>query len=300
MKRLIVAITLVIVGLAFATGGALAQDSGSTDDSFMLRVGGDAIVADGDTVDAVVVINGDVTVGGTVSESLVVVSGKAIVNGTVGSDIVVIRGELELGPLAVVDDILLIRSDLTRADAATVTGDIEERSGDFSFGRGLAIFSILGWLGMMILGLVTAAIFAWLARDQLLGSIATLKADFVPSLITALLIWIVLPIVAVLILFTLIGAPLGISTLIVLLPVLYLLGLIIVGTWIGSYIIKPTTIGATIGAAVVGVLIAGLVSLIPFVAIVIGLAGLLGSGAFVYRAFRSAQATDNAVVPAAA
>ena len=48
-------------------------------------------------------------------------------------------------------------------------------------------------------------------------------------------------------------------------------------------------------AAVLGTLILSLISLIPFVAIVTGILAILGSGAFVYRAFESAK---NPTIPA--
>ena len=56
-------------------------------------------------------------------------------------------------------------------------------------------------------------------------------------LITAVVMWILLPLGAVLILFTLVGAPLSLLTLLVVLPILWLVGLIVVGTavYIGAY-----------------------------------------------------------------
>ena len=172
------------------------------------------------------------------------------------------------------------------------TGDIEDRGLDFSFGRGLAIFSLLWWVGMTIVALVAAAIFAWFGRKQLFGSMDTLKNDFVKSLITAIVMWILLPLGAALILFTLVGAPLALLIFLVVLPALWLLGMIVVGTWIGSLIIKPTDTGRAIGAALLGTLIVALVSLIPFVAVISSIAAILGSGAFVYRAIKNRNAVE--------
>ena len=80
--------------------------------------------------------------------------------------------------------------------------------------------------------------------------------------------------------------------LLVVLPILWLVGIIVVGTWLGSYIIKPTDTGRAIGAAVLGTLIVSLVSLIPFVAIITTIAAILGSGAFVYRTIKNRNATE--------
>lgn len=313
MKRSI-ALLVFCLGLVFALPlAALAQDATPTaevtpeselvatlrdgDDSVLLKINGDTQVGAGETIENAVVINGDITIAGTVEDSVVVGQGDATVTGTINGTITVIRGTLTLEPGSTVNDVMLIDSTLNRADGANVTGEIEDRGLDFSFGRGLAVFSMLWWIGMTIMALVAAAIFAWLGRKQLFGSVDVLKKDFVKSLITAIILWILLPLGATLILFTLIGAPLALTTLLVVLPALLLLGMIVVGTWIGSYIIKPTDTWRAIGAAVLGTLILTLVSLIPFVAVITGIAAIIGSGAFVYRAFKHRNQADLPAIP---
>lgn len=291
MKTLLAIVFTVALSLLLTTAGAIAQDDPDTDndDSFLMRVNGTTTIAAGESVDVALVINGDVVVDGTVNDSLVVIKGTATINGAVGQDVTVIRGDLILNSTASVDDIMLVDSDLTRDDAATVTGSIEDRSGDFSLGRGAAVFSILFWLGFLVLAIVVAIIFAWLGRAQLFGAVETLRSQFVPSLITAIVLFIALPVVAVLILFTLVGAPLGLSILLTLIPVLLLLGLIVFGSWIASYIITSSSTAAAIGTAVLGVVLLAVISLIPFVALIVALAGMLGAGALVYRSFRRAS-----------
>jgi hypothetical protein len=267
------------------------------EDSVLVKVNGDTQVAAGDTIENAVVINGNINVAGTVDDSVMVVKGDAVVTGTINGTISVVRGTLTLESGSTVHDVMLIDSDLIQADGATITGELEDRGLDFSFGRGLAVFSLLWWIGMAVVALVAAAIFAWLGRKQLFGSVDTLKNDFVKSLITAIVLWILLPLASALILFTLVGAPLALSIVLVLLPLLWLLGMIVVGTWLGSYIIKPTDTGRAIGAAILGTLIVALVSLIPFVAIITAIAAILGSGAFVYRAFKNRNAADLPTIP---
>ncbi len=313
MKRS-VALFVFLFGLVFLLpSAAFAQDatpeaSGTPapeivatltdgDDSVLIKVNGDAVVAAGDTIQNAVVIRGNINVAGTVEDTVLVVDGDAVVTGSINGTISVVSGTLTLEPGSTVHDVMLIDSELTQADGATISGELEERGLDFSFGRGFAIFSLLWWIGMTIVALVAAAIFAWLGRKQLFGSVDTLKNDFVKSLITAIVLWILLPLGAALILFTLVGAPLALSIVLVLLPLLWLLGMIVVGTWIGSYIIKPTDTGRAIGAALLGTLIVSLVSLIPFVAIITTIAAILGSGAFVYRAFKNRNAAELPAVP---
>lgn len=314
MKRLF-ALFVVLFGIAFfIPATALAQDatpaaSGTIsggevtasltdgEDSVLLKINGNTAVAAGDTIENAVVINGNINVDGTVNDTVAVFQGDAVVTGEVKGTISVVRGTLTLEAGSTVNDVMLVDSNIVRADGATVNGTIEDRGLDVSFGRGLAVFSMLWWIGMAIVALAAAALFAWLGRKQLFGSVETLKTDFVKSLITAIVLWILLPLGAILVLFTLIGAPLALLILLVVLPLLWLLGMIVVGTWIGSYIIKPTDTGRAIGSALLGTLIVLLVSLIPFVAVITGIAAILGSGAFVYRAFKHRNAADLPTIP---
>ncbi|MEZ4505119.1 MAG: hypothetical protein R2848_04440 [Thermomicrobiales bacterium] len=277
--------------------GEVTANLSDGEESVLLKINGNTQVAPGDTIENAVVINGNINVAGTVEDTVLVVKGDAVVTGTINGTISVVRGTLTLEPGSTVKDVMLVDSELNRADGATVTGEIEDRGLDFSFGRGLAVFSLLWWIGMTIVALVAAGIFAWLGRKQLFGSVGTLKTDFVKSLITAIVLWILLPLGAALILFTLVGAPLALLVLLVILPALWLLGMIVVGTWLGSFIINPTTTGRAVGAALLGTLILSAVSLIPFIAVITTIAAIIGSGAFVYRAIANRNATDLPAVP---
>lgn len=302
MKRSLALLVFCLCTLFALSGVTHAQDASPTaaetspdastviatitdaDNSFMMKVKGDVAVPAGTTIRNAIVIQGNLNVAGTVEDNAFVVDGDAVISGTVVGTVTVIKGTLTLENGSTVDDVTLIESTLVRADGATVTGEIDDRGYDFSFGRGFAVFSALWWIGMTIVTLVAAAIFAWLGRAQLFGSVGTLQGEFVKSLLTTIVAWILLPLGAALVIFTLIGAPLGLLIVLVVLPALALLGTIVVGAWLGSYIIKPTDPARAIGAAVLGTLILSLISLIPFVAIVTGIAALLGSGAFIYRA----------------
>jgi MFS family permease len=291
MKLRYLVLVLFALGLLIPVS-TLAQDTETTaaeDEDVMIRINGDTVVSADQIYGSVVVVNGDIVVEGVIEDTLLLINGVATVNGTVGNELVIVRGTLDLQSAATVDDVMLVRSDLIQDPAATVTGSVEERTFDYSFGRGLAVFSFLWWIGTLIVAVIAAAIFAWLGRRQLYEAIETVRTQIGPSIVTALLIWIVLPIVAVLVAFTIVGIPLTLSIILVLLPILWLLGSIVIGTWIGSYILKPETDGKAIGAAVLGTIIVAIVGLIPFVAFIVALAGMLGSGALVYRIFQRAR-----------
>ena len=80
MKWFLASLFIVFALLLPAIASA---DDGKEDNGLTLRVTGDVTVAKGETVGAVVVIDGNATIDGTVTDSLTVINGTAIVTGTV-------------------------------------------------------------------------------------------------------------------------------------------------------------------------------------------------------------------------
>ncbi|MEA2515017.1 MAG: hypothetical protein QOJ59_4506 [Thermomicrobiales bacterium] len=306
MVRRIVLLAMFVF-LLWPVSVAAQNNADAKDDDVLVRVNGPITVAQNEVLDTVVGVSNDVTVDGTVRDTLVVVDGNATVNGRVESDVVVISGTLNLGPTAMVNDVTLVRSDLNRDPGATITGDLEERSELFniSFGWGSFIFSLLFWLSTTIVVLVAGVLFALFGGRQLVGTAALLTERVGASLVTALIVWIGLPILAILAFVTVIGIPLGIAIFVFLMPVLWFLGYLVSGTRLGLAIVRTADPiadrGRLVLAAVVGLLIFQLIGLIPFIGgLLVFLAGWVGSGALVYLAFRgwSDRRTVGAVPPA--
>ncbi len=293
----------LIVLVALVPAFVSAQTASSRDDSSdsaLIRLRGNANVAPGERIGVVVAINGNVTIEGTVTDLLLVIDGDATVTGVVGGDLTVINGTLTLAAGSSVDDIYLIRSTIVRDPAATVSGEITERDSVSFDWRGAAIFSLFFWIGATVLAVVAALLFAAVAGRQLATAGGFLSGRPGESILAAVLTWIALPIFAVAIMFTLVGIPVGFMILVVLLPALFALGYIVTATRIGA------TLTASIGrpidgqhpylAAVAGVLILQIISLVPFVGgFVFLVAAIYGSGALVYlawRAFRNQSPQD--------
>jgi hypothetical protein len=103
--------------------------------------------------------------------------------------------------------------------------------------------------------------------------------------------------------FTVIGIPIGITLLLVVLPLLWGLGYVTTGTRLGFFLsdLRHTTpnLAHPYREAVFGVAIFQLIGLIPVVGgIVVALAGLLGAGAIVVHLWRRTRASgDHAGVP---
>jgi hypothetical protein len=297
-------IALVIgLTLAVSPSAALAAPNDDSDGDFLMRVGGDVVIGPNESVGSLVVIDGNVTVDGTVRDTVFVVNGDLTVNGTVEDHVTVISGSATLASTARVGDVTLIRSDYTRADGSVITGDVNKRD-NFTVAQGvLAAFSFFFWIAMTVAIVVAGLVFAAVGGRQLTASAQTMTGDALKTTIGVVLVWIALPIIAALAIATLIGLPLGLGVLFFLMPALWFLGLIVSGTRLGMVIVKAS--GRESGthpylASFVGLVILQFLILIPVLgAVVVFLAGLWGAGALAVIAFRGAGFKGFSSPPAA-
>ncbi len=296
----------VIVGLSLAAvpGWAMAAPGDDNDGDLLMRVGGDVLVKSGESIGSVVVIDGNATIEGTVRESVLVIDGDIRVTGTIEGDLTVISGSADLASGSSVDNVTLIRSDFTRADGATVSGDINKRD-NFRLAQGvIALFSFLFWVAMSVAVIAAGLIFAAVGGRQLLATAQTMTGDAVNTILGIVFVWVALPIIAGIAVVTLIGLPLGLGVLLFLLPALWFLGLIVAGTRLGMAIVKAS--GREAGphpylASFVGLVILQVLILLPILgAVVVFLAGIWGAGALAVTALRGAGFKGFSAPPAAA
>lgn len=296
MKIRILRVLLIAVAAATVPMSAVAQSPDDTgkDESVIVHVNRELRIAQGDEIDVGVVVRGNAVVDGIVNDRLVVINGDTVISGTVEGGIVVVRGHVDLRPGARVGDVTLIRSDLTRANDAVVTGSIEERTG-FNLGIASAVFSALLWVGFTLALLVAALVFAAVGSHQLVraGNLLTTSPGW--TIGAAAIVWLGLPIVAVILFFTVVGIPLGLGVLIFLLPALWILGYLVVGTTIGRAIFERSRLSGSRPylPSVVGVLLLQVLALLPFlgglVALLLGLYGAGGLARLAWSAARGAQ-----------
>ena len=295
----LVALVAATLALLLAPGPALAQENR---DDVYVRVNGNVDLATGQSVDTLVTVNSDAQVAGTVRKTLVIVNQTATVSGDVGGDAIVANGTLRLEPTAHVGgDVVLINGQLSQADGAVIAGKVVERSGA-SMGAELrrvtAAVSFVAWLGMTLLFVVVALGWAAVGGRQLSDAAGLLGARPGLAAGAAVIFWIVVSIVAVVALFTVIGIPIGITLLVVVLPLLWGLGYVTTGTLLGFFLgdlrRRAPDLAHPYLEAVVGVVIFQLIGLIPVVGgIVVALAGLFGAGAIVVHLLRRARTPRN-------
>jgi hypothetical protein len=226
-------------------------------------------------------------VDGTVREQLIVIGGRASVSGEVEGDVVIVDGTLDLSPSARVGgDVTLVRAELAQAPGAAIAGTVTRTRG-MALGWGAAWAF---WLSASVFVIACGLLFAALAGRQLAGAAGVLLARPGGSALTAVVVWIAVPVLAVVAFITVIGIPLGLTLLIVVLPALWFLGYLIAGAGLGALLTRARrTIGSAdrpYAAVALGLLLLQLLGFVPWIGgFVVFLAGLWGAGALALRSW---------------
>ena len=179
-------------------------------------------------------------------------------------------------------DVELINSALSREEGVIVGGQVHYTAG--RFGRGLLVFGLLFGLGTALAVLVSGLLLAGVAPHSARMAGATLTGNFGKTLLATLLVWIGLPLLAILLMGTIVGIPVALGILVVLLPALGFLGYLAAGIRLGDYVIGRVRGSEEAWhpylAAVVGLGLLLLAGLIPlFGSVITPLASFLGAGA---------------------
>lgn len=302
MKRRFGVLLLALVAiLTLASGTALAQTEWiSSNGDVVFRVGGDTTIGPDETANAVMVIDGNLVVDGRVTQGLLVVNGNVTVNGQVDGEMLVVNGTVDLAAESTVNDLALVSSQLNRAESAAITGSLDENVNLNALGWGLAAVSFMFWIGLTLVILLAGLAFAALGYDQLVNAAQTLVTQPGQSVLAALIVWIGLPLLAILAFVTVIGIPLGLLIFFLILPILALLGYIVagelVGRWLGSV---ANMTPHRYGTVLIGLIALQLIGLVPVIGGPIStIAALVGAGALAYRVARGAGSTP-ALTPTA-
>jgi len=290
-------------------------------DEDLVNIGADSVLAAGKQADSVVSVFGNARAEGTVRQDVVSVFGSTTINGKIGGDAVAVFGSVELGPNAEIGgDAVSIFGELKRDPAAVIHGESRTVFGrDFAvpaglrswiahclvYGRPLSLAPDLGWAWGIALSLLALYVcIALVFRGGVERCVETFERQPGQSILSALLVVLLTPILLVLLCVTVVG--------IAAVPFaaagwfcVALFGKTVILAWLGGRVLRLRDGGAA-GARVLShpalaVLIGGLIAtalyLVPFFGfLVYKLLGFLGFGAVVYTAIlelRARQAARN-------
>jgi hypothetical protein len=254
-------VLLFIALIAALIGGAspaLARQPGTDGDDLVILTGR-ADVSEGETIAGVVIFDGPVSVDGTVQGDVVAFNGRVTVTGTVTGDIVSFNGRVSVAQGGRVGGDIRSRTSPQIAQGADVRGDL--RGLDFRMvDTGLAAARFGIWIAFAVSTLVLALAFVGLFPRGADGADAAGVSRTGASIAWGLGVFFGVPILGLLLLITIVGIPLGIGLLLVIAP-LYALGFTIAAYFLGRRIVTPPRSRAL--AALVGVVILSVVTLVP-------------------------------------
>ena len=277
--------------------GARAQDDGpDTDDQIVIT--GSLDVPDGETIQHAVIFNGNATIDGTVERSLVVFNGRTEISGTVGDDVVVFNGVVVLRSGSRVGGDVVTRQTPQIEEGATVGGSVEDLETRWDYWDATFVGRLAWWLAFTVSTLVLGLALLLLASSGIDAvSIRGLRDRLGGTIGFGLLVFVLLPVVAVVLLVTIVGIPLGLFLLLGL-ALVYTIGYVVGALALGRLVVKPPTSRYLAFLAGWGAL--RLLALVPFlggvawlVATVVGLGTLWGAA----RARRTGEVRPATVPP---
>jgi uncharacterized RDD family membrane protein YckC len=303
----------------------------SRHDNDMVNIGEDSDLASGQHADSVVSIFGssssegesedvvsvlgNTRVTGEVGDSAVAVLGNTFIDGKVGGDAVAVLGNVELGPHAEINgDVVAVGGRVQRDPAAIVHGDVHSvfnnRVGSgwlqawvqecLLYGRPLSLAPGLGWawgLALACLGLYVCL--ALLFRPGLTRCVQTLETQPGHTLLAALLMVLLTPVLMVLLCITVVGIA-AVPFVVLGLFCAALFGKAVMLAWLGQRVAGKHAVGALSHPAF-AVLVGGALVLLLYLVPVLGffvyqLFCFLGIGAVAYTLILAAKAHQAAKV----
>lgn len=288
MKKLLLLLAVVAMILGIA-GPVIAAEELVHTGRVVFVTSGDVEIAANEQADAVIVIDGDASIAGTVN-TLVVVDGRATVSGATLETIAIVNGSAELdADTTVLGDVMQFASTVDRADGVEIGGSVRDMAGDvaaFAVFMGIAALAI--WIGFGIATLIVGLLTAGLAARQVRTATALISGEPVTTALVGLLTLVVTPIVGVLAMVTVIGIPAGMGLLFVVWPAVSFIGYIVAAIWLGEYLLSrrdgARAADRPYAAATVGLLVAFVIGLVPIVSAILAIFGL---GAVVLAAWRT-------------
>jgi hypothetical protein len=299
---LLLLLLLLVIG---AVAPVAAQDGTTTtsigDGRVRVAVDGDLTLPAGDSADLVVVIRGDARIEGAADVVAVIDGTLTMTSGSIAERAAIIRGTADLQAGATVtNDVLELDSTVTVDPAATVGGEVRSIAVDLAgVGIALGVLGLIAWGAFALLTWVAGLALAAFGSRQVRSAEWLISREPLKTLLAGIGMVVLPPIVAVLLMATVVLLPVGLALLFIVWPVLAFLGWLVGATWIGDWILR--TAGRDRPerrpylAVTIGLVVATFASLIPLVGAVIS---LFGTGAVALAGWRMLRTPETP--PAAA
>jgi hypothetical protein len=290
MRRVFVVLAAAALALGLAAPAVLAaQPPFQHTGTVLMSFNGDVTVPAGESADSVFVVTGTATIRGTV-ETVIVLDGAAVLEGASVHSLFVTGGSVSIdGASTVTGDVRTLGATATVDPAATVGGTVSGLESDLvAAGAILAPAILLFMLGLALVTIVSGLALAALAARQVRSAEGLMDTEPVRTFVVGVAGLVVIPVVAILAVVTVVGAPLGLAILLVVWPAAAVAGYLVAGIWIGEWLLERVSPRERPArpylAAVVGLIVLPMISIVPFVG---AIASLFGFGAVLLLAWRT-------------
>jgi hypothetical protein len=271
---------------------AVAADPSPGRDQVLISVRGDVTLPADQSADVIVVVEGNATIAGS-ARSLIVVDGAATVAGAQVETVWAIRSTVELQPGTVVSgDVRTLDATVHKLGDAVVLGDVKEITPELAtIGAVLAPVAILFLIGLALATIAAGLLLAGVASRQVRDTQLLISREPVPTLVVGLAGLILVPAVSVLLIVSILGAPLGLGILFVVWPLVAYVGYLVAGIWVGDWILARTDPGRVREkpylASMIGLGVLQAIGLVPLVGLLTAVASVFGFGAVLLAAWRA-------------
>ena len=237
VRRSIVVGAALLAAVALGGSASAQTTGGAADDDDQIVLHGRMLVAEGETVGAAVIFDGPAIIDGTVREALVVFNGNVEITGVVRKDVVVFNGDVVVRSGAEIGGNLVTQGGATVEEGATIGGEQRSINADLDMTSVGFASRFAWWLAYSLSTLALGLILLLLAPrlDEAISHAASERRG--SSIIIGLAYFFLLPIVAVMLLATVVGIPLGLFLLLAL-ALLYTVGYVAGAHALGRLIAK--------------------------------------------------------------
>jgi hypothetical protein len=282
----VMAALAIALALALPLPRPVHAESFVHDDSVVIQANADLTVPAGTHRDVVILFAADATILGEVN-TVIVLDGTATLSGARVETLVVAGGAVDIGTGSTVGEVRTIDSTYHVAPEATVGSQSSIEPAMIAVG--LAPLALAAWLGFALAYVLAGLVVAAIAGTQLRRAGAAMTRQ--PGAVTlgALGVLVGIPVLIALLAITIVGIPTALVMALVVLPLVWFVGSVAVAVRIGDWVLL-TSRGRVearhpLVAAFVGTLIVGVLSVIPILGFLIGLAG---AGAVLLVAWKAA------------
>lgn len=285
----LVAIAGLLISLALASPAAAQDGATDRDEDEQVVLTGGLVVPEGEIVGTVVVFNGPVVIEGTVTDSVVVFNGRTEISGTVLGDVVVFNGRVFIRSGADVGGDVASQQSPEIEDGATVRGSVQNIANRIDWENLGFAGRVAWWIGYSVSSLALGFLLLLFVPRLDPAIVDVVRSRMSAGFGLGAAAFFLIPIVAVILLVTIVGIPLGIFVLLGL-ALIYTVGYVAGAHALGRLLVKPPA--SRFLAFLAGLGILRLVALIPVAGgLVWFVTAIFGLGALAVAARRPAHAT---------